>query len=907
MKKIWRRRMFRDLKENRLRYLALGLLIILGMYMVIGLVGAADTIIIGTQKIARANCVEDGQFGVFVPLTEKEKSVLEGEGIVLEEHFYLDCSLPEGAVLRLFSERESIDLVRADSGRLPKEEGEILLERRFCEEHGILTGDKLVIASREFIVTGIGTAPDYESPLRSFSDSAVDSSQFGIGFVTERDYEQIRDLGGSISAEEYSYAYLLNGRMTDKQLKSKLKELEVSADDIDDAFFQEYWQRNVGKTDELRETLDELSDGAVELSDGLMELDKKSGRLNAASADIFSAFLAESSEGLSQLGVPSLTEDNYETVLEGIIGGCDNAMTRMKLKSVLKQLKELQEFEAGVKNYTGGVCEAKEGAKELYDGSRKLRDEEKEFLDENVTASISKMTRFIPAGDNPRIGSAGNDKLVDRAAGLAAGVIVLILFAYVISVFTVHSIEQESGVIGTLYALGVKRNELMRHYLTLPVVLTFVAGVIGTALGYSSLGTSTYLGETYGYFSIPQVDVVYEPYLLIYGLVMPSLAAVITNYLVIRKKLARPLLALIRGEQKNGRIHTLRLTGGFVRVFRIRQLLRETRVAVTVFLGMFISLLIVMLSLDCYAICSHIKTENVADTRFEYMYTYKYPQKEVPEGGEEALGVSMKKEVLGYHFDITLLGIHKENPYFDAPVESGENRVLISSALAQKYGIGEGGILTLLDEEKDRYYAFYVDGVVTYSAGFFAFMDIDSMRGLMGEREDYYNIVFSDHALEIDSGRLYASLSKEEVGRSAAVFVEQMKGMVVSLLIVSALVFAVVMYLMMKVMIDRSALSVSLLKVFGYRKKEIRRLFLDGNLFVVTFSALVGIPLSKAVMDLLFPYMVANIACGINLDFSWQMYAGVFFGVLLLYGVINERLMRRVNRILPSQVLKVRE
>lgn len=44
--------------------------------------------------------------------------------------------------------------------------------------------------------------------------------------------------------------------------------------------------------------------------------------------------------------------------------------------------------------------------------------------------------------------------------------------------------------------------------------------------------------------------------------------------------------------------------------------------------------------------------------------------------------------------------------------------MLVSSAMAQKYGIKEGDILTLLDEEKDRYYAFRVDGTVTYSAGF---------------------------------------------------------------------------------------------------------------------------------------------------------------------------------------------
>lgn len=773
MQRILRRRVFRELKENRFRYLALGLLIVLGMYIVIGLVGAADTVIIRTAETAKANRVEDGQFSVFEPLAEKEESSLEKEGITLEEHFYLDYDLAgesalseagglsggagfeDDAVLRVFTQRKKIDLVQVDSGKLPKEEGEILLERRFCEEQGISVGDRISVGSREFTVAGIGTAPDYESSLRSFSDSAVDSAQFGTGFVTAEDYRQMRNAGRSISSEEYTYAYLLNGQMSDKQLKEKLKELEIVADDT-------------------------------------------------------------------------------------------------------------------------GI-------------------------------SLSKLTRFVPAKDNPRIGSAGDDKFVDKAAGLAAGVIVLILFAYVISVFTVHSIERESGVIGTLYAMGVKRKELMRHYLMLPVMLSFLAGGIGTALGYSSFGVGRYLREPYGYFSIPKTEVVYEPYLLLYGLAVPPLAAVLTNYLVIRKKLERHPLALIRGEHKKNRVTTIRLSGGFVRVFQIRQLLRERRTAAAVFLGMFISLLIVMLSLDCYAICSHVKTENARDTKFAYMYTYKYPEEKVPEGGEEAYGVTMKKEVLGYPFDVMLLGIHEGNPYFDAPVEEGEDRVLVSSALAQKYGISEGDVMTLLDEEKDRYYAFRVDGIVTYSAGFFAFMDIDSMRNLMGESKDYYNIVFSDHALDIDNDRLYASLSKEEVEKSAAVFVEQMKGMVTSLLVVSALIFAVVMYLMMKVMIDRSALSISLFKVFGCRKREIRRLYLNGNFFVAAVSALAGIPLAKAVMDLLFPYMVANVACGVNLSFSWQMYVGIFISVLVLYGIINGLLMRRVNRILPAEVLKMWE
>lgn len=767
MQKILRKRIFRELKENVFRYLALGLLVVLGMYIVTGLVGAAETIIRGTAEAAEQNCIEDGQFSVFVPLTEKEKTSLEADGITIEEHFYLDYELADSSILRIFSPREKTDLVQADSGRLPKESGEILLERRYCEEHSILAGDKIKIGSLIFTVTGSGTVPDYELPVQNFSDSSADSSRFGFGFVTADAYQQMKNSGGSISSEEYFYAFLLNGRMTDKQLKEKLQDLEISADNRKDETFQ--------------------------------------------------------------------------------------------------------------------------------------------FLDHQSDDSVSKMTAFVSAADNPRIGSAADDEHIHKTTGLAAGVIVLILFSYVISVFTVHSIERESGVIGTLYAMGVKKRELLRHYLTLPVLLTFLAGVTGTVMGYSSFGVRVQMTGPYSYFSMPDLDVVYQPYLFMYGIVMPPLTAAFTNYFVIRKKLDRPALALIRGEQKKNRVQNIQLKGGFVCVFRIRQLLREKRTAVTVFFGMFISLLVVMLSLDCFAICSHIKTENVKDTKFEYMYTYKYPDAKLPDGGEEAYGVTMKKETLGYRFDVTLLGIHKSNPYFDAPVEKGENRVLVSSAMAQKYGIHSGDILTLSDEENDRYYAFRVDGTVTYSAGFFVFMDIESMRGLMGARSDFYNIVFADRALEIDSSRLYSTLSKGGVEKSSAVFVEMMKNMVTMLLAVSVLMFTVVMYLMMKVMADRSAMPISLFQVFGYKKKEIKKLFLDGNFFVVVLSALFGIPLSKIMMDRIFPYMVSNVACGINIAFSWQMYAGIFLGVLMLYVIISRILMLRVNKILPAEVLKNRE
>ena len=60
MEKVLRKRAWRDLKENKFRYFALAFLIIISMYLVISLVGAADTIVDGTTKQAKKHKLEDG-------------------------------------------------------------------------------------------------------------------------------------------------------------------------------------------------------------------------------------------------------------------------------------------------------------------------------------------------------------------------------------------------------------------------------------------------------------------------------------------------------------------------------------------------------------------------------------------------------------------------------------------------------------------------------------------------------------------------------------------------------------------------------------------------------------------------------------------------------------------------------
>lgn len=836
MQKVLRKRIWRDFKSNLPRYLALSLLIILAMYLVVSLVGAAETIIRGSENADSRQCVEDGDFSLFVPMKDEEMEDLEADGVTIEPQFYMDYEIDEDHTIRIFANRDEVNRIDLVKGTLAEKGNELVVERQFAEKNDISAGDVITFGGREFTVTGIGTTPDYDNVLKSLGDTGCDCLHFGTGFVAADVYDTLRAEEKSIKSEEYYYAYRLNGAMTDDELKDRLENLEFTSGDVKDPFFQEYWDRTMGKKDDLTDGIQELLDGA-------------------------------------------------------------------------KELKELKAFDDGIIEYTDGTKEAEDGSDELLDGIQELKDETDDMIDDIFSEDAQNLMTFVKAGDNARIQAASGDQELYRSVGTIAGAILLILISYVLSVFVVHSIDQESAVIGALYALGVKRKNLMAHYVTLPTVITFVSGLIGTLLGYSSLGVPIQMQDCYNYYSLPDLDVIYMPYLFIYGIVVPPVISIIVNSLVIRKRLSKPVLTMIRNEQKVGNGKDIKLGNmSFMNLFKIRQMLREIRTGFTVVFGMFVSLLLAMMSLEIYTYCANVNRDYVNDTKYEYMYTYKYPTEEVPEGGYEAYAKTLKKKIYGYNFDITVMGLTENNPFFDVNLSDSSSKVAISSSIAYKYGLDVGDTLTLKDDEADKIYAFEIASVAQYAPSFMVFMPYDKALELFDEPEDYFNVVFSDHALDVETGRLYATTTKTDVKKAAGIFSDIMQGMILTIGGVSVLIFIVVMYLMMKVMIDRSSFNIALIKIFGYRNKEVKKMYLDGNFYIITIGALISIPLTKWIMDVAYePAFVPNIACGIDKSFPFWMYLAIFAGILILYFIINHLLIRRIRKMVPAEVLKNRE
>lgn len=987
MQRILSKRVLRDIRENLLRYLALFFLVALVMYMVVAIVGAAETIMQGTKESGRIHHREDGQFGVFVPLTDDEIAQITEKGVTLQRDFSLDFHLGQ-STLRVYQARETVDLFVPSQGSEVPAQGEILLEQHYAEKHELGLGDSLTVGGRDFIVTGIGSTPDYDAAYEKTSDTTVDSNLFGVGFVTAEDYEALKAGGESFRTEDYTYTYLLNDAMTDQELKELLQSFELDRSKVTDTYFLEMLADAEETKNDIQDGIRELLDGVNELADGVDELAEHNAELTDAADTLFDAMLEQVNDSLKDAGVEvTLTSSNYEqqlntmianphaytasmrqdlqdikksldelqeykdgiqaytdgvnaasdgsgklvvgmgqitansdalnqgadaifnailgmvneqlqaqfntfvfpfsglttdgygkeldqmavmftqmgysqvaaqlstvkgqldtvakfrdgvkaytkgvgeasignqqlfgglstlyTASEVVVDGTDAVVDALidmveaqlkesditvdltadnykeelerlttegssvdaKLKDSLKEAKDtladLEDFREGIIDYTDAVDEIADGSRELRDGVQELQDETDDMIEEYFAFDIDNLTQFLIAADNPRIDAAAGDVVINRFAGILAGIILMVLFTYVISVFVIHNIEKESSVIGALYALGVTRGQLLFHYLLNPMLIAFLGGVVGCILGFSKYGTGWQMDDSIAYYSLPPMRIVTPGYLLFYSLIMPPVTAVVVNYLVINKKLKCTALSLLRNEQtagKAGRIQNMNLGNmKFLLRFQIRQMLREIRSAFAVVIGMFICLLILMMSIDCAVLCINFGNACLEETKYAYMYTYKYPTEDVPEGGIPAYVENLKKEAYGYNLDVTVLGIDDDNPYFPIVTADKKNEIVISSAAAQKFGVKVGDKLVLSDEVNERDYAFTVKNIVNFTSGVYVFLDRDVMQELFDQEDDYYNVVFADHALDIDNGRLYATVSKENVEESSQI------------------------------------------------------------------------------------------------------------------------------------------
>lgn len=762
MKNPLRKRLLRELKSEIGKYLVIFLLLAGTISLVSGFLVADGSMIIAYNEGFEKYNIEDGNFRLGEKANKAQLKAIQELGVTVYDLFYAEEALTNGSTLRIYSNRDQVDLVCLMDGAMPTGTDEIAIDRMYADNNGLTIGNRLESGARSWIITGLVALPDYSCLFSDNNDSMFDAVKFGVAIVTP-------EMFANFSKDELYWNYA--------------------------------WKYDVPPEE----------------------------------------------------GEPE--QDAAEDLMQGILNEAD-------------------------------------------------------------------LENFVPTYQNQAIQFTGDDMGSDQAMMVILLYIVILIMAFVFGITTSNTISREANVIGTLRASGYTKNELIRHYMTMPTIVTLVSALIGNILGYTSL-KEVCAGMYYGSYSLPTYVTVWNAEAFVETTVVPVLLMMVVNYLVLRRKLGlSPLKFLRRDLSRRKQKHAMPLSQHipFFTRFRLRVIFQNVGNYLILFIGILFANMLLMFGLALPAVLDHYQAEIEQNLLCNYQYILQVPYDAMNEDKKLESMISMlyfQSEVETDNEDaekftayalntpdepymkesVTLYGLQDDSRYI--PIDFRDDGVYISSAYAEKYLLEPGDAITLYEEYGTDAYTFRVDGVYHYEGGLTVFMPQKQVNDLFDLGNDYFSGYLSDTEITDIDGKYIGTMIDAEaltkISRQLTVSMGSMMGLVNGF---AMLMFMVLVYLLSKIIIEKNAQSISMTKILGYSNREISELYIMSTTIMVILFLLISLPIEYEVMVVLFrAMMLQSISGWITFYIGPEIYVEMFvmgFGTYLAVALLEYRKIRHV-------------
>jgi len=286
---------------------------------------------------------------------------------------------------------------------------------------------------------------------------------------------------------------------------------------------------------------------------------------------------------------------------------------------------------------------------------------------------------------------------------------------------------------------------------------------------------------------------------------------------------------------------------------------------VSLVIGVFLSGLLVMFGLGMSSSFDDY-IDTLPDSAIaSYQYVLKAPLQEgiIPESAEKDTISSYEIAYKNRMLTVNVIGISDDTAYLkNIDVKSlKEDEVIISNIMAEKLGIHKGDIIEIDNKLTLHSWKPKVADIIDFNLGIYVFTTQDILNRNLQKESDYYNVVFSDDEITgIDEMMIAGRITKDKIADSARQMKTLMASLIVMLTFVGIVCYVIVMFMLTKMVIDKNALNISLLKVFGYRNKEVNKMYLSQTEVIIILSVIVFIPLQYLMMTRLWPNMLSSMS-----------------------------------------------
>ena len=511
MKQAYSKDIFRTIKKEKKRFIALMLIALLGVCMLTGLKASCDDLRYSADVFFDEHQLFDlkilstlGLTDADVEALKKVDGIKDAEGTFSDTVYTMYESKKKSVELKALSE-QGINVPYIIEGTLPEEENEIAVTKKYCNETGKNIGDLIVLEEgknitllqTEYKISGVVIDVEdinsAEGTVAFRANSSTDYTFFVLPEVMESEaftavYLTLEDTADLPCFEE-KYEDKIE-EMTD-WLKENLMEQRKQAryDEITGKAWEEVNDAEQEMEEEFAKAEKEIADAKKELEDGKEELRKAKETLEEEEVNAKQQLLdarTQIEDGIAQI-------ESMAAMYGGMIPQLEAQLTT--LQEALQEV-EAKEAEAAEK-FAEARAELEDARQELADGEAELQENIETFESEKADAYAEledakqeiadiKMTEWYVTDRSALSGYANiqSDAECIQAIGQAFPVIFLTV-AVLISLTTItRMVEEDRGFIGTYKALGFTDKEIRKKYTTYAALASIAGGILGDVFGY---------------------------------------------------------------------------------------------------------------------------------------------------------------------------------------------------------------------------------------------------------------------------------------------------------------------------------------------------------------------------------------------------------------------------------------
>ena len=493
-----------------------------------------------------------------------------------------------------------------------------------------------------------------------------------------------------------------------------------------------------------------------------------------------------------------------------------------------------------------------------------------------------------------------------QAMTLGLAIIISLLAVLTVAIITYKMLSGERKQIGLLKAIGYRNSEIALPYIVLITILSLPMLLLGYFIGINA--ASHLKGLYLTFYMLPDAVIETNYTVLLTAIIVPFIFIIGLSYIVIKQLLNKNALSLLKLSDKAEATKLNKFTNKILRKskattrFKFSYLTQSLGKLLVFIIGIFSASSLFIMAVMFYGFSDRMINDyyNSKDYQYEGIVDFSKELPVLKDGEEKYLDgqVFIDDEAIvvkAVETDNELFNIYRKDINITTELENG---AIINSALAISLNLKKGDIINISFKGKEK--TIEIVEISDNAIDKTMYLNRSVLGELYGDT-NLYSGIYSKNELTNDYKLIIDKQDILDLSNSMNEFINIAMGI---LLAISMIISILILYILTTLTVEDNFYSISLLKVMGYSRKEVRSMILNAYLTYSIFAYIIAIPITVVSLDYLIKYFAEYYNMYMSFELSYfKALLGLLLIILVFY-IGSYQATKEIRNISLQEVLK---